>query len=130
MTDKPKVMMVEEVTFNGLTWVRKQEYNDLSRRLTEAISCLHDEKAGRPLLAKATDRINELEGALAHFQVADAEHVRQLFEVKKQLTDESRLVSELNIRIERLKAEKKDCGCNCGNCPCCWAREDAKQKRD
>ena len=55
---------MEEVTFNGLTWVRKQEYIDLSRRLTEALSALNDEKAGRPLLAKATDKINRLEGEL------------------------------------------------------------------
>jgi hypothetical protein len=44
--------------------VRKQEYIDLSRRLTEALSALNDEKAGRPLLAKATDKINRLEGEL------------------------------------------------------------------
>jgi len=56
---------MEEVTFNGLTWVRKQEYINLSRRLTEAIAALNDEKAGRPLLAKATDKINELEAKLA-----------------------------------------------------------------
>ena len=62
MTEDVKDM--EEVTFNGLTWVRKQEYIDLSRRLTEALSALNDEKAGRPLLAKATDKINRLEGEL------------------------------------------------------------------
>jgi len=39
---------MEEVTFNGLTWVRKQEYINLSRRLTEAIAALNDEKAEGP----------------------------------------------------------------------------------
>ena len=65
---------MEEVTFNGLTWVRKQEYIDLSRRLTEAIAALNDEKAGRSLLAKATDRINELEADLA-------EHKKELVRI-------------------------------------------------
>ena len=41
----------------------------------------------------------------------------------KQTTD-----SLLGYRKLLIAVVKGDCGCNCGNCPCCWAREDAKHK--
>jgi hypothetical protein len=50
-----------------------------------------------------------------------AEANAKLDEMAKLLTKTSH---QWKAKYDKLKAEKVDCGCNCGNCPCCWARED------
>ena len=75
--------------------------------------------------------------ALTHRKVIMAELI--VFDECKECGDKldhdcldnacGRIRVEASEAIKKCKAEKTDCGCNCGNCPCCWARDDEKRGR-